>query len=58
MAQKPGFSFKEYIDSVEKKIVVDVMHEVEGKKSRAAEILGLTRFALRHQLKKHDLEAD
>lgn len=56
--QKPGFSFKEYIDSVEKKIVVDVMHEVEGKKSRAAEILGLTRFALRHQLKKHDLEAD
>ncbi len=56
--QKPGFSFKEYIDSVEKKIVVDVMNEVEGKKSRAAEILGLTRFALRHQLKKHDLEAD
>lgn len=56
--QKPGFSFKEYIDSVEKKIVVDVMHEVEGKKSRAAEILGLTRFALRHQLKKHDLETD
>ena len=56
--QKAGFSFKEYIDSVEKKIVVDVMHEVEGKKSRAAEILGLTRFALRHQLKKHDLETD
>jgi len=56
--QKPGFSFKEYIDSVEKKIDVDVMNEVEGKKSRAAEILGLTRFALRHQLKKHDLEAD
>ena len=56
--QKPGFSFKEYIDSVEKKVVVDVMNEVEGKKSRAAEILGLTRFALRHQLKKHDLEAD
>ncbi len=56
--QKTGFSFKEYIDSVEKKIVVDVMHEVEGKKSRAAEILGLTRFALRHQLKKHDLETD
>ncbi len=56
--QKQGFSFKEYIDSVEKKIVVDVMGEVEGKKSRAAEILGLTRFALRHQLKKHDLESD
>ncbi|MDD3146790.1 MAG: sigma-54 dependent transcriptional regulator [Candidatus Riflebacteria bacterium] len=56
--QKPGFSFKDYIDSVEKKIVVEVMGEVEGKKSRAAELLGLTRFALRHQLKKHDLESD
>ncbi len=55
--QKAGFNFKEYIDSVEKKIVVEVMQEVEGKKSKAADILGLTRFALRHQLKKHDLES-
>jgi len=53
-----GFNFKDYIDSVEKQIVGEVMQEVEGKKSRAAEILGLTRFALRHQLKKHDLESD
>lgn len=56
--QATGFSFKDYIDSVEKKIVVDVMSEVEGKKSRAAEVLGLTRFALRHQLKKHGLDSD
>lgn len=53
-----SFNFKEYIDSVEKQIVVEVMSETEGKKSRAAEILGLTRFALRHQLKKHDLESE
>jgi DNA-binding NtrC family response regulator len=53
-----GFNFKDYIDSVEKKIVVEVMQEAEGKKSRAAEMLGLTRFALRHQLKKHDLDTD
>lgn len=53
-----GFSFKDYIDSVEKQIVVEVMTEAEGKKSRAAEILGLTRFALRHQLKKHDLDTE
>lgn len=53
-----GFSFKEYIDSVEKKIVSEVMQEVEGKKSQAAEKLGLTRFALRHQLKKHNLESE
>ena len=55
--KKNGFNFKDYIDSVEKKIVVEVMEEVEGKKSKAADILGLTRFALRHQLKKHDLES-
>jgi len=56
--QLPGFNFKDYIDSVEKQIVVEVMNEAKGKKSRAADILGLTRFALRHQLKKHGLEND
>jgi DNA-binding NtrC family response regulator len=55
--QLPGFNFKDYIDSVEKKIVSEVMTEAEGKKSKAAEMLGLTRFALRHQLKKHDLDS-
>lgn len=54
--EKPNFKFKEYIDSVEKKIVIEVMTRVKGKKSKAASILGLTRFALRHQLKKHNLE--
>lgn len=56
--QLPGFNFKDYIDSVEKQIVVEVMAEADGKKSKAADMLGLTRFALRHQLKKHDLETD
>lgn len=56
--QFPNFSFKDYIDSVEKQIVTEVMSETEGKKSKAADILGLTRFALRHQLKKHDLDSE
>ncbi|GAB4277994.1 MAG: sigma-54 dependent transcriptional regulator [Candidatus Rifleibacteriota bacterium] len=56
--QLPGFNFKDYIDSVEKQIVMEVMKEAEGKKSKAAEMLGLTRFALRHQLKKHNLESE
>lgn len=51
----PGFKFKDYIDSVEKQIILEVMKEAEGKKSKAAQMLGLTRFALRHQLKKHNL---
>lgn len=54
----PGFNLKNYIDSIEKKIVSEVMAEVEGKKNKAASLLGLTRFALRHQLKKHGLEGD
>ncbi len=55
---KPGFNFKDYIDSVEKHIVEEVLKETGGKKTKAAEILGLTRFALRHQLKKHGMDVD
>ena len=55
---KAGFNFKDYIDSVEKHIVEEVLKETDGKKTKAAEILGLTRFALRHQLKKHGMDVD
>lgn len=53
---KAGFNFKDYIDSVEKRLVVDALKETGGKKTKAAELLGLTRFAFRHQLKKHGLD--
>lgn len=52
----PGFVFKDYIDAIEKRIVSDVLQECAGKKNEAAAKLGLTRFALRHQIKKHNLE--
>ncbi len=55
---KPGFNFKDYIDSVEKHIVEEVLKETGGKKTKAAELLGLTRFALRHQMKKHGMDVD
>lgn len=51
-----GFNIKNYIDSIEKNIVSEVMKEVKGKKNKASEILGISRFALRHLLKKHNLE--
>ncbi|HEY9071000.1 MAG TPA: sigma-54 dependent transcriptional regulator [Candidatus Ozemobacteraceae bacterium] len=54
----PGFNLKDYVDSVEKRIVQDVLKECAGKKTEAAKRLGLTRFALRHQMKKHGLEED
>ncbi|HOY66263.1 MAG TPA: sigma-54 dependent transcriptional regulator [Candidatus Ozemobacteraceae bacterium] len=54
----PGFNLKDYVDSVEKSIVQDVLKECGGKKTEAAKRLGLSRFALRHQMKKHGLEED
>ena len=32
-----------------KQLVIDALEETGGKKAKAAELLGLTRFALRHQ---------
>lgn len=52
----PNFSFKSYIESVEKNIIQGVLEEVGNKKNEAAKLLGLSRFALRHQLKKHNLD--
>ena len=54
--ETPGFNLKDYIDSVEKKVVMEALDETAGKKSATAKLLGLSRFALRHQLKKHELE--
>jgi len=51
-----GFNMKDYIDSIEKKLVKEALIESDGKKNKAAQLLGLTRFALRHQLKKHGIE--
>ena len=56
--ETPGFNLKIYIDSIERKVVSGAMADTEGKKSKAASLLGLTRFALRHQLKKHGLADD
>ena len=55
---RKDFNFKEYIDSVEKKIIEEVLLETGGKKTKAAEMLGLSRFALRHQLKKHGMDSE
>ncbi|MFZ2957326.1 MAG: sigma-54 dependent transcriptional regulator [Candidatus Ozemobacteraceae bacterium] len=54
--EKPGFTLKDYIDAIEKGIVLAAIEESEGKKSKAARLLGLSRFALRHQIKKHGLK--
>ncbi|MBF0409200.1 MAG: sigma-54-dependent Fis family transcriptional regulator [Candidatus Riflebacteria bacterium] len=51
-----GFSIKDYIDKVEGDLVKEVLVETNGNKGLTAKILGLTRFSLRHLIKKHCLE--
>ena len=55
---KKGFNLRDYLDSLEKNIIEEVLRETNGKKLKAAEKLGLTRFALRHQLKKYGLDSE
>lgn len=54
--KREGFNMKAYVDSVEREIVMGAMKSCGGKKNKVAQMLGLTRFALRHQLKKHEIE--
>ena len=53
---KEGFNLKDYVDGLEKQLVLEALDECGGKKGKAAQLLGLTRFSLRHQLKKHGIE--
>ena len=52
----PDFTLKSYMDAVEKQILLDAIQSAGGKKNKAAQVLGLTRFALRHLIKKYGLE--
>ncbi|MBI3038753.1 sigma-54-dependent Fis family transcriptional regulator [bacterium] len=54
--EKPGFKIRDYVNSLEKQILVDVLNLAGWKKNNAARMLGLTRYALRHHLQKHGLE--
>ncbi|HNV71831.1 MAG TPA: sigma-54 dependent transcriptional regulator [Candidatus Ozemobacteraceae bacterium] len=53
-----GFSFKDYIDGIEKQVIEQALTATQGKKGDAARLLGMTRFAFRHQLKKHNIADD
>jgi DNA-binding NtrC family response regulator len=54
--EQTGFAFKTYIDGVEKNLILEALAVAEGKKGVAARLLGLSRFALRHQIRKHGLD--
>ena len=50
----PKFSgdLKSYLESIERRVVGEVLEETGGNKTRAAEILGVSRFGLRKKLER------
>ncbi len=40
---------------VEKDLIEQALRKTEGNQVRAAKLLGITRHALRHRMKKHDI---
>ncbi|MDQ1318053.1 MAG: two-component system, NtrC family, response regulator HydG [Candidatus Poribacteria bacterium] len=49
---KPGWSIKE----VEKDLVIKTLEQTNGNRTKAAEILGITRKTLQNKLKEYELE--
>ncbi|MBF0545850.1 MAG: sigma-54-dependent Fis family transcriptional regulator [Candidatus Riflebacteria bacterium] len=56
--KEPGFNLKNYVDQVEFDLVKNTLLDTDGNKGKAAKLLGLTRFSLRHLIKKHNLEKE
>ena len=52
----PGQSLKEYLESIERKVITDALEKTRWNKTAAAKDLGITFRALRYRLKKLELE--
>ncbi len=53
---QPGQSLEDYLESVEKLLIVDALEATRWNKTAAAKRLGITFRALRYRLQKLDLE--
>ena len=53
-----GFSLESWMDDVERRYLVEALRRAEGRKTRAAELLGLTFRSFRYRLDKHGLDRD
>ena len=56
MALAPGQSLEDYLETVERKLIVDALEATRWNKTAAAKALGITFRALRYRLKKLELE--
>ncbi|MHB8876191.1 MAG: sigma-54-dependent transcriptional regulator [Myxococcaceae bacterium] len=55
VALTAGFSLERYLDSAERRYLLEALRRSEGVKTRAAELLGLTFRSFRYRLAKHGL---
>jgi len=55
-ALAPGQSLEEFLEEIERKLIVDALEATRWNKTAAAKELGITFRALRYRLKKLDLE--
>ena len=51
-----GASLKDVVENVEKRRIVEALERTKGNKSRAAEVLGLSRLGLRKKMERYGIE--
>lgn len=51
-----GFSLDDKLDSIERRYLVDALEKFGGNQTKAAEWLGISRFAFRRKIEKHMLQ--
>lgn len=52
---EPGFSLAQYLESVERRILMDALRRTGGDRTAAGRLLGVERNTLRYKLNKYDL---
>lgn len=55
LAMSQGFSLERYMDTLERRYLLEALHRAGGVKTKAAELLGLSFRSLRYRLAKHGL---
>ncbi|MEZ4241034.1 MAG: response regulator [Myxococcota bacterium] len=52
---EPGFSLSDYLESVERRILMEALRRCSGDRAAAGRLLGVERNTLRYKLNKYDL---
>ncbi|MFT6229862.1 MAG: DNA-binding NtrC family response regulator [Myxococcota bacterium] len=52
---EPGFALSNYMESVERQILVEALRKADGDRNQAGRLLGVERNTLRYKLNKYGL---